>query len=235
MTYQAQQLEGARFPVTIIADERGAVAPPEIVNLAVELLNALHTAGSLVMSSASRFPGLVQVGKLRLKQLAKGYDATHDDQHAEGVLTRGALAFIASAFPSDGSLSSNLPMIGAPEDYWPWDETFTPSGHTPGLGGKRGRYDDLVKAAALLVAEVERLERVEGRGDTEARAGLVSAADFDKMGAELQACYRVISDPIDAAERTRATQRALVLEAAIDAAPWEYDEATKAVVAKKAK
>lgn len=75
----------------------------------------------------------------RTRQLFKGYDAAHDDKHIFGELAVAAASFAAN----DPSL-------------YPW-------GHFP--VHEDGRRERLIKAAALLVAEIERFDRSnEGAG-----------------------------------------------------------------------
>lgn len=109
-------------------------APEEIVTLACEILNACGDALALA-----------SVWKERARQRGKGYNAAHDDRHEPGVLTDAACAFLCMA-------------QGAPqsaEAVWPFVESFC-------IGSDR--RENLVKAAAMIVAEIERTDRMEGRG-----------------------------------------------------------------------
>lgn len=72
----------------------------------------------------------------------EGWSPEHDDTHTDGSL---ALAGAAYAMSAGGQ------VLGA-EQWWPWErEGFKP---------KNARRD-LIRAAALLVAEIERLDRAE--------------------------------------------------------------------------
>ncbi len=76
----------------------------------------------------------------RRRQEAKGFDAEHDDGHDNGELARAAICYAANG-------SEKLDCVA-----WlsPWgDDPFT-------TGDRRG---DLVRAAAMLTAEIERLDR----------------------------------------------------------------------------
>ena len=67
----------------------------------------------------------------------EGWTPEHDDQHADGSLAQAAACY----------------AIGSPL-YWPWDcKWWKP----------KGERRDLVRAAALIVAEIERLDRGEAR------------------------------------------------------------------------
>lgn len=80
-------------------------------------------------------PAVNAVACERRKQVLKGYDAAHDDEH-----DNGELAFAASALAMDS------------DGLWPWGRTGFPAGT---------RREQLVKAAAMLVADIERIDRAE--------------------------------------------------------------------------
>jgi len=67
---------------------------------------------------------------------AEGYDPAHDDAHTNGELGEAATAYIQG----DGS-------------WWPWDNEWKPWD---------GRVRSLVKAGALIAAEIDRVQRAEG-------------------------------------------------------------------------
>lgn len=90
-----------------------------------------------------------------------GWTAEHDDKHnGDGQLARaaGIYAVIGGSDKTDyrnatGGYSLNDTLRGIMEYYWPWERSwFKPT----------NRRRDLVKAGALIVAEIERLDRVEG-------------------------------------------------------------------------
>jgi hypothetical protein len=87
----------------------------------------------------------------RRQILDEGWSATHDDAYGRGELARAALSYIKAALSPNGR--RNIEGLV----HWPWDlRWWKPS--TP--------QRDLVKAAALLIAELERLERrQESRAD----------------------------------------------------------------------
>lgn len=66
-----------------------------------------------------------------------------DDERASGELADAAACYAFSASGMPRSLC---------ETYWPWDGGFKP----------KGARNDLIRAAALLVAEIERLDRLAG-------------------------------------------------------------------------
>lgn len=92
----------------------------------------------------------------RAEQREKGYTVESDAGYTDGVLVDAALAYLKTAevafdlerdFMSDGDAAGLVEEIRG--DTWPWpDAEFKP----------RGRVDDLRRAAALIIAELERLE-----------------------------------------------------------------------------
>lgn len=91
---------------------------------------------------------------------AEGYSLTHDDMHMDGALAAAAAAYATHASQVLGRVARN---VDGPPVIWPWDEaSWKPK--TP--------RRDLVRAAALLVAEIERLDRAKealgGSGDPQA-------------------------------------------------------------------
>lgn len=77
----------------------------------------------------------------------EGWTPEHDDQHGAGELAAAAASYALHA-------GDTKPRGFAPA-WWPWDVKWWKP---------RDRRRDLVKAAALLLAEIERLDRHEERG-----------------------------------------------------------------------
>lgn len=90
----------------------------------------------------------------RAKQHAKGYDAGNDDVWTLGQLITGAKCYIETAFIQLKSGKPIPPCFTHHKD-WPWHPSTFKVEKTP----KR----HLIKAIAMLVAEVEREEREEAR------------------------------------------------------------------------
>jgi hypothetical protein len=75
----------------------------------------------------------------------------HDDTHTEGELGRGAITFIQAAYMTELGLNrEELPV------FWPFD--WVEGEGKPNID--QPRRELLVNAAALLVAELERLDRI---------------------------------------------------------------------------
>ncbi|WCX21999.1 hypothetical protein KK214_16160 [Pseudomonas aeruginosa] len=74
---------------------------------------------------------------------AEGWTPEHDDEHDTGALASaaGCYAMFSLAYPA-----------GDPSRFWPWDKSWW----KPSPDGRR----NMVKAGALILAEIERLDRV---------------------------------------------------------------------------
>ena len=94
--------------------------------------------GAVVEAEAGGFEQIVgEVVRERYRQLELGYDATND---------RGELAKAAACYALNAASPLTLRFSS-----WPWEaESWNPT--TP--------RRDLIKAAALILAEIERLDRV---------------------------------------------------------------------------
>lgn len=75
---------------------------------------------------------------------AEGWTPQHDDAHTDGCLAQAAACYAANA--------SGMAGRGyGPAPYWPFDhEWWKP----------KDKRRDLVRAAALIIAEIERLDRM---------------------------------------------------------------------------
>jgi hypothetical protein len=82
----------------------------------------------------------------RLRQVeAEGWTPEHDDRHPDGQIALAAAAYAyGSQYPDDIRARGGRPA------WWPWDlRWWKPT----------DRRRDLVKAGALILAEIERLDR----------------------------------------------------------------------------
>lgn len=96
-----------------------------------------------VLLSAMAQDVLREIAKERVRQVTKeGWSEQHDDRYTNGELSRAAGSYVLHKY-----------VEGAPPPMsWPWpDEWWKPS--------KDSKYKDLIKAAALIVAELERMRR----------------------------------------------------------------------------
>ncbi|ENT5162561.1 TPA: hypothetical protein ACRMT2_004255 [Pseudomonas aeruginosa] len=110
----------------------------------------LHSAIAAMLAAA---PGnsvpqaWLDVQAERRRQItAEGWTPEHDDEHADGQMARAAAcyALAGSSAPNDGTAALLVSLA------WPWDEQWW----KPSTARR-----DLVKACALALAEIERLDR----------------------------------------------------------------------------
>lgn len=127
---------------------------PEMAAWFAERLNA--TEGQ----SKAAFDVLAE----RRRQVEKeGWSAEHDDGHARGEMAIAGACYALFGSASDGARASTdmpagltvsrtaIPGWAAFREIWPWArEWWKP----------KDRRTDLVRAAALIIAEIERIDRV---------------------------------------------------------------------------
>jgi hypothetical protein len=88
-------------------------------------------------------PALAAIVAERRRQVeAECYDSEHDDRHRHGELARAGAAYALNA--ASGGLEGNPPA------FWPWGA---------GYWNPKDVRRDLIRAGALILAELERLER----------------------------------------------------------------------------
>lgn len=81
----------------------------------------------------------------RNRQLtAEGYSEAHDDKHISGQIAMGAAAYLAA---STGHFAQANSM-------WPWEHRYFKS---------HGDERDLVKAGAMVLAELDRINRLKDK------------------------------------------------------------------------
>lgn len=94
---------------------------------------------------------LMDVQRERCRQVSQeGWSTGHDDMHRDGELAQAAASYALPArfreHLNDNATDSDPPTL------WPWN---------PRWWKPTNRRRELVKAAALLIAEIERLDRLE--------------------------------------------------------------------------
>lgn len=89
--------------------------------------------------------GMLDVFKERLRQVTnEGFTPSHDDAHKDGELAKAAACYAADA--------AQHPNAGFPPLKWPWaTKWWKPQDHRR----------NCVRAAALLLAEIDRLDRAD--------------------------------------------------------------------------
>ncbi len=96
---------------------------------------------------------LAEIGAERMRQIAvEGWTPEHDDQHSNHEMAVAAACYAAPG-ARDGFNVGNRPRNKI-LPFWPWSLNWWRS---------KDRRSDLVKAAALIVAEIERLDRATAR------------------------------------------------------------------------
>lgn len=115
------------------------------------ILRRLFEAMRLRKAPPAFWPIIEEIAAERHRQInGEGYTLEHDDQHATGEIARGAAAYaFIGAIRDDWARHTWHEHALA---IWPWhDKTFRPT------NARR----DLVKAAAMIVAEIGRIDRRE--------------------------------------------------------------------------
>ncbi|MDS9768254.1 hypothetical protein RMG93_14865, partial [Pseudomonas aeruginosa] len=111
--------------------------------------DAVNSIGEIYRQMLAAAPGKevpqawLDVQAERLRQVeAEGWMPEHDDAHDTGALASaaGCYAMFSLAYPA-----------GDPSRFWPWDKSWW----KPSPDGRR----NMVKAGALILAEIERLDR----------------------------------------------------------------------------
>lgn len=128
-------------------EERCPKPPHECTCWEVELdYHPKHIRASLSTPAAPELGAVKDIADERRRQIeAEGWTAEHDDTHKLGELAAAAACYAASA-KGHGFIS----LDRAPS-RWPWSlDWWKPT----------NRRRDLVKAGALIVAEIERLDRL---------------------------------------------------------------------------
>lgn len=77
---------------------------------------------------------------------AEGWSTKHDDEHGNGELAAAGAAYAFSASTEGRYLAAD------PLGFWPWDKSWWKP---------KGARRDLIRAAALIVAEIERIDRAD--------------------------------------------------------------------------
>jgi hypothetical protein len=97
---------------------------------------------------------LAEIAAERLRQMqAEGWSAEHDDEHIDGELAQAAASYALAAAGSNAERQRW--SRGYAPTFWP----FTLKWWKP-----KDRRRDLIRAAALIVAEIERLDRAALKG-----------------------------------------------------------------------
>lgn len=109
--------------------------------------------------------GIELIAAERTRQIeVEGWTKHHDDHHSKSEIVEGALSY---AHHAGMQLTSKTPIVyayGGPPPIWPWEASWWKPSPDP--------IRNLVKAGALIAAEIDRLQRKEIARD-EARKALL--------------------------------------------------------------
>jgi hypothetical protein len=104
---------------------------------------------------------IAEIAAERRRQVeVEGWSLDHDDEHTDGSLAGAAAAYALLSTVTDRADLAVLEQHGADgmtyEMKAAWPKSWDTSWFKP-----KGRRRDLVRAAALIVAEIERLDRAQ--------------------------------------------------------------------------
>lgn len=101
--------------------------------------------------------GTALIARERLRQVSQeGWTLEHDDKHSYGELAKAAAVYAIVEQTNVIRILENLRSFG-----WPWDrEWFKPFTKPSGFFPEVDRIGCLVKAGALIAAEIDRLQRL---------------------------------------------------------------------------
>lgn len=90
------------------------------------------------------FSGAMQIQSERIRQQTEeGWTPEHDDKHTDCELLRAAACYM---------VVPGSPLEAA--ESWPWEKSWWKPSHDP--------VRNLVKAGALIAAEIDRIQRLKG-------------------------------------------------------------------------
>lgn len=129
-------------------DHNGERDDEDAIEIAGKLIALANTCTLLLSAPASR-----DVLAERRRQVeAEGWTLEHDDAHSSGEMARAAAAYTFGVSELGGAVRCGKHSLPWRTKIWPWDRKWwKPS----------SRRHNLVKAAALLIAEIERIDRAE--------------------------------------------------------------------------
>lgn len=149
--HEAAEAELARVwtKVEQIRAKQAAKPTGSALPVAAPWLNSLMAILALGPQSLSALAAVAVERKRQIDE--EGWTPEHDDQHANGELAMAAACYAYEA----GLPESERDFRNPSPDFWPWDEDWWKPSY---------RLRGLVKAYALLLSEMERLDRAAARG-----------------------------------------------------------------------
>lgn len=99
--------------------------------------------------------GAQQIATERKRQIdVENRSLHHDDGHTRQQLARAAASYLSAVIHPDEWAEENGQLPG-PTDDWPWGKRWWKPSENP--------IRNLVKAGALIAAEIDRLQRCKGK------------------------------------------------------------------------
>jgi len=111
------------------------------------------------MSNLSKAINDVLAERERQKNI-KGYSTDHDDAYEQNELVRAASEYTNQVVGRSWIFETHPSLYRSEvaSDFWPWDACYWKP---------KSPREDLIRAAAILIAEIERLDRKEAKADAE--------------------------------------------------------------------
>ena len=137
----------------------GRVRPEADAALIAAAVNALPALLALARRGLEVEGAVAEIAVERRRQMeAESWSPDHDDRHTRGELARAASCYAVVGGMGDSTRDhyrpGHPPRSYATGQGWPWDaEWWKP----------KDRRRDLIRAGALIVAEIERLDRAAQR------------------------------------------------------------------------
>lgn len=95
--------------------------------------------------------GVLLIAAERQRQISvEGWTPEHDDTHLEGEMIEGARSYLSAAVVAE----QGRHWVGEPPPLWPWNQSWWKPSDYP--------VKNLMKAGALIAAEIDRLLRQTG-------------------------------------------------------------------------
>jgi hypothetical protein len=118
---------------------------------ATAVIDKLLAAGLVIENESSN--ALNDIAAERERQVnVEGWTVHHDDEHGNAQLARAAASYaLGTASHTYADPASRKTLTELSGHIWPWDSSW----HKPTAPRR-----DLVKAGALIVAEIDRLDRI---------------------------------------------------------------------------
>ncbi len=100
------------------------------------------------LAAPTGLEGAELIAAERARQISKeGWSSEHDDEHTEGEMIAASIAYAVASH--DQVIGETLP--DGPPKTWPWESVWWKRDADP--------IRNLVKAGALIAAEIDRLQR----------------------------------------------------------------------------